>query len=267
VFGIPRYIAIAAIIIIVPIVGALVTAAAVWKHRAAAAQLAAKNERARADTTRTIALSAKDSARILGDSLRAVERLAIQERVRADLMDRALQRSTAALIGITASVARLAGSVQSSGDVRSSAGDSVRTAEFHERREPFTLAAKAALPRFGRASLSYEIDVDPARVKLKVGCEKRKRGDLARAATTSAVGPKWLTISLDSVQQDPEVCANAGASGGASFVQFRPGIAFGYGATMAKGRALDGPPADSARKWQLIRGPTISAGVTITLGK
>lgn len=202
-FGIQRNIAIAVLLIVISTVAAALTAAAVWHRRAIAAQMGELNAKAEVDTTRAVVLSAKNSAKLLGDSLRAVEHLVIQGEIRRDDLDRALNRSTEALITVTAAIAKMAGNAQSSGNVQNSggaAGDSIRSAEFHERKEPYTLDAKATLPRFGRASLSYEINLDTAHAELRLGCSAPERGKMVRAATATAITPKWLAIGFSKVQ-------------------------------------------------------------------
>jgi hypothetical protein len=230
---------IALIIILVAIIGAGAIAIKVLRGQVAAAQLAELNAKAAADSTRDVEMSKKDSIKLLGDSLRAVEQLAVQERMKADAFDRATKRQTEALIAATLVIERVSGLIGSSDTVRSSRGDSMRFAKFHERREPFTLDAEASLPRSGRAILSYTIAVDTARAELRLGCSAPERGKLVRAATASAITADWLKLRFDRVQQSPEICANSPIAKRA--VKPRLGIGFGYGASLIEREIRHGP--------------------------
>ncbi|MBK8002393.1 MAG: hypothetical protein IPK12_00270 [Gemmatimonadetes bacterium] len=52
--------------------------------------------------------------------------------------------------------------------------------------------------------LSLRVGLDPARLELRIGCGAPSGG--IRPATVTAVGPRWLSLELASVEQDPAVC-------------------------------------------------------------
>lgn len=203
------------------------------RRQVASAQLAELNAKARADSTHAAEMKAKDSAKILGDSLRAVQILIVQEKIKTDQKDRALNLQSQALIRAIMTVDRMSGVIASSSNVKSVGSsanpDSVRVAEFHERKEPFTLDAKASLPRTGKASLAYSIMLDTARAELRLGCADRERGSLVRAATATAITNDWLKLKFSRVQQSPDVC-NSGAVRDRSFFEVGFGLTVGYGA-------------------------------------
>jgi hypothetical protein len=119
-----------------------------WQNTAAENALALSNEKARTDITRASPLSKGDSAKLLGDSLTAVEHLAIQTpEIRTDALDKALKRQTATIASLTAQVQQLTarGTAVVVGDT------GTRTATFDIRREPYTAHAVATLPAAPRA--------------------------------------------------------------------------------------------------------------------
>lgn len=169
--------------------------------------LATLNARAAADSSRRVALSARDSARILGDSLAAVERLARQVKPQLDALDKALGRTTAAVTRLTAQVATLQASVASTGGTQEDTAG-VRQGTFRLRQEPFTLVARAELPRPPAPGTlhvdSLALDPAPLQVRIQRGPPDPTAAGL-RPVTALVVGPAWLQVRVDSVQVDPDL--------------------------------------------------------------
>lgn len=171
--------------------------------RAQLAAVARDSAEAASDSTR--AVSARVQA-TLGAELAAVQRRAIQQRQRADSLDRALglERRARVLVELRAdSLLAVATAV-----VTADSADSVRRARFEVREVPYTATADVVLPRPPtKGRLSLRVGLDPAPLELRIGCGAPREG--IRPATVTAVGPPWLSLALTSVEQDPAVCQAA----------------------------------------------------------
>ena len=168
--------------------------------RAQVAALARDSAEAAADSTR--AVSARAQA-VLSAELTAVQRRAVQQGQRADSLDRALglERRARLLVEVRAESLLAVATAAVTAD----SADSVRRARFEVREPPYTATADVALPRppaTGR--LSLRVGLDPAPLELRIGCGAPRDG--VRPATITAVGPRWLSLKLASVEQDPAVC-------------------------------------------------------------
>lgn len=168
--------------------------------RAQHAALARDSAEAAADSTR--GASARVHA-VLGAELAAVQRRAVQQRQRADSLDRALglERRARVLVELRADSLHAVATAAVTAD----SADSVRRARFEVREPPYTATADVALPRppaTGR--LSLRVGLDPAPLELRIGCGTARGG--IRPATVTAVGPRWLAFKLAAVEQDPAVC-------------------------------------------------------------
>ncbi|MGE3795689.1 MAG: hypothetical protein AB7I38_17435 [Dehalococcoidia bacterium] len=168
--------------------------------RAQVEALARDSAEAAADSTR--ASSARVQA-VLGAELAAVQRRAAQQQQRADSLDRALglERRARVVVELRAdSLQALATAA-----VTADSADSVRRARFEVREAPYTATAAVALPRPPAAgSLSLRVGLDPAPLELRIGCGPAREG--IRPATVTAVGPRWLSLKLATIEQDPAVC-------------------------------------------------------------
>lgn len=170
------------------------------EHRAQQAALARDSAEAAADSTR--AASARMEA-VLGAELAGVQRRAIQQRQRADSLDRALGLERRARVAVELRADSL--QAVSTAAVTVDSADSVRRARFEVRESPYTATADVALPRPpASGKLSLRVGLDPAPLELRIGCGAPRDG--IRPATATAVGPRWLSLELASVEQDPAVC-------------------------------------------------------------
>lgn len=88
--------------------------------------------------------------------------------------------------------------------VAADSADSVRRAHFEQVAPPYHLSADVALPRTGTGTLSASVALDPLRLAATVGCGKGVGG--IRPATLIFEAPRWATVTLDSLHQDPAVC-------------------------------------------------------------
>lgn len=168
--------------------------------RAQLAALARDSAEAVADSTR--AASARVQA-VLGAELAGVQRRAVQQRQRADSLDRALGLERRARVQVELRADSL--HAVATAAVTADSADSVRRARFDVREPPYTATADVALPRPpGSGSLSLRVGLDPAPLELRIGCGAPRGG--IRPATVTAVGPRWLAFELASVEQDPAVC-------------------------------------------------------------
>jgi len=171
--------------------------------RAKVATLARDSAEAAADSTR--AASAQAQA-VLGAELAAVERRVVQQRQRADSLDRALGLERRARVRVELRADSL--QAVATAAVMADSADSVRRALFDVREPPYTATADVALPRppaLGR--LSLHVGLDPAPLEVRISCGVSRDG--IRPATVTAVGPRWLSLELASVEQDPAVCQAA----------------------------------------------------------
>lgn len=191
---------------------AALLAAGVQSWRLRATQQAAADHALRADSTAAAADSSRQlAARVLaaavqtmGTAMAGVERRAIQQRQRADDLDRALGRERIALAAATVRIQGLEATLASVGGVREDSG--VRVADFEVRQPPYTIEATASLPPAPRpASLRVGITLDTIPLQLRLGCGPADAGGI-RPATTTILGPPWATLSLGRVEQDPSLC-------------------------------------------------------------
>src|SRR5690242_19747422 len=135
------------------------------RRRAAAAILAESNRSAERDTTRDVARENTRVARLLGDSLRFVEKQVVQVAQKRDEIDRALGRERAARYQATASIDSLSRELAAKG-VASNARDApegeVRSASFRVRQEPYTVVADVEFPPApDSARIKMRVAVDP----------------------------------------------------------------------------------------------------------
>lgn len=182
------------------------------ERRIGAVLLRADSLEAANDTTRSIAERAQ---RVLGDSLHGVERRAIQEKQRADALDRALGRERIARVGLEARVDSLR---LITGAVIDTVVDGARSITFEIDTIPYygraivwvppqTILAggdSMVSPRPERPTLDLRLSVTPIPLSLRLGCGEAVQG--IRPATVTLYGPRWATLSLDSLSQSPDLC-------------------------------------------------------------
>jgi hypothetical protein len=218
--------------------------------KAKQAVLAQDTVEAARDTSRALPLIG-----VLGDSLRAAQRRAAQVEQRADRLDATLKLERMAREQVEASVVALRATVRSdtvfvasTEGLRSTKGDSVRSAAFDLRQEPYTVHADVSLPEPpapGRMEVSVELDT--LALDVRVGCGAAGGGGV-RPASVTVVGPVWALIRLSRVEQAPSVCsAPPRAAEGQRWSALRRfverfGVSVGYAAARSPtGSVLAGP--------------------------
>jgi len=172
-------------------------------HRAAQAALAKSNLEAEQDSTRI----ASATQEILGDSMRAVERRAVQEEQKADSIDLALRRERLLKANLEARVRELTNVVVASDvPVTVDSGD-VRKASLDYRKVPWTVQLDVALPPPPQVALwtINKIGIDPLRLEVRPGCGPPDEHGI-RPATVAVIGPEWAPIDITRVTQSAELC-------------------------------------------------------------
>jgi hypothetical protein len=219
--------------------------------RAAQAVLAQDTLEAARDTSRALSIEG-----VLGDSLRAAQRRAIQVEQRADKLDATLRIERIARERLEASVVALRATVKSDSavddargvGVRRTIGDGARRAAFDLRQEPYTVHADVSLPEPpARGTMDVSVELDTLALDVRVGC-----GDAGsegvRPASVTVVGPAWALMRLSRVEQAPSVCSapprtteGGRWSGLLRFVE-RFGVSVGYAGTRnSNGTVVAGP--------------------------
>jgi hypothetical protein len=183
--------------------------AAVRRHALVAA-LEISNLAAQRDSTRNAAIDNQRVARLLGDSLRVVEKRVVQIAQRGDALDQALGRARVARYADNVAIDSLRAVVHSmSTGVRASESGTVRSAFFNVRQEPYTIAAQVNVPEApDSAHLELRVAIDPIPIETRVSCS-RPDGQGMRAASISASAPPWATVRFDRVEQSPDVCGSS----------------------------------------------------------
>lgn len=202
-----------------------------------AAGLAVENEKARGDSLHAVQLSAKDSAALqLGDSVAVLSRLVVQRKQERDALDKALGVERQATAKLQLAVRQLeATAVPSSQPVREdSAG--TRRASFDIRDAPYTAHADVVLPPGPQAtgSLSLSVRLDSAHVEARLSCSDRENEFGVRAAQLSLLAPRWLSVRVDSVSQDSEICQRKAREAQLAGHWWKPQLTFGYGLVAAR---------------------------------
>lgn len=177
------------------------------RKKVARATIEKLNVEARLDST--TAVSAKVE-KLLGDSLVGVTRLALQIEQQRDKLDRALGAERSAIAGIRVEIRALRAALTSIDTVVESPEGS-RSATFGVDSTPFRGSIDVTLPRPpARGSLRLGLSVDPAPISLRLGCLPARSGDNGiRRASAALFTPPWLTATIDSVSQEPEICNRA----------------------------------------------------------
>lgn len=175
------------------------------RSKTSIAAVALSNAVAERDSTREISGLSSGLAKVLGDSLRLVEKRVVQRNQRADAVDAELGRTRLAhyiMKGAVDSLRRIGVA-----RVVEDSARSVRRVHFDMRKAPYTVAADFEMPyppdSLARASLS--IALDPIRVDARVHCSKPDSLGV-RIATVVASAPKWTSIQFDRVEQAAELC-------------------------------------------------------------
>jgi hypothetical protein len=208
------------------------------RERSRTSALLADSIQAARDTSRAVLLS------VAGDSVRVYQRRIVQSRQRSDSLDRALGVERAARYRIAAEVTELRTQIAA----RVTAGaDSVRSATFRARDGPFYIDAAVTLPPPpGDGRMTVRVSVDTAVIEARVGCGPADGAGVS-PATLNLAGPRWMTLRLGPLEQDPQVCSpvtprTEQRRSLAGLFARRMRIGVGYGAVLtADGRVIRGP--------------------------
>lgn len=213
-----------------------------WRLRSAEGKLREEslgrvNDRARADSSRNVAISG------LNDSLKAQQRLVIQERQRIDNLARQIGGIQVSITNVTTSIKDLERT--NIPGTTTTLPDASKETRFAVRDPPYTVDARvlhrsATEPIMSRLS----IRLDTARVQLRLTCGDRLPGNV-RPAQVTLIAPSWLFTRLDSLSQSDEICSPEEKR-----ERWSIGATAGYGMTYV---------ADSSK---FFHGPSISAGLT-----
>lgn len=182
-----------------------------WQlHRAQAAgeknALRASNAIASADVTRKTALSQRDALRILGDSLRAVERLAVQQPKgpARDAFDRATDRTSVARGDVTVQPRRIDATAASSPTTQLE-GD-VRSAHFEVDSARYKATVDVEVPKPPLvATLRLGVSLPPIRLQPRWQCGKPDAGGI-RPATLALIAPEGYEVTIGPLEADVHQC-------------------------------------------------------------
>lgn len=161
------------------------------------------------DTTRAVSAKAQQ---ILGDSLRGVERRAVQVvGITPDELDKALKRYSTSIIATIVSIKPLVDVQRTAPVTVDTAGE--RKATFLVDSAPYHVRAAVALPAppaSGRIGISVRLD--SARVSYRIQCGKAKDGGV-RPASVEISSPPWLSMGVTNATTEQNVCNPAPAKG------------------------------------------------------
>lgn len=173
------------------------------QQRVGQALLRADSLEAAGDSTRAVSSNALTALRqMTRDSLTAVERRVIQEKQRADALDRALGRERIAKVGLLATVDSL--KVVASSIVDTTSPEGTRFLAFQIDTTPYRGTANVTLPPTTPPTMDLRLALDPIPLQLRLGCGDPVNG--IRPATATALGPAWASLRLDSLSQSPDLC-------------------------------------------------------------
>jgi len=198
-------------VIIVALAGSLALAVTVEQARIASvrrhalvAALEISNLAAERDSTRNTALDNQRVAHVLGDSLKVAEIRVVQVTQHLDALDKALGRERVARYVDNIAVDSLRRVVHAIGSGR----ETVRSAVFDIRQEPYTVAAQVDIPTPpDSARIELHVAIDPIPIEARVSCS-RPNGQGIKTASVSASSPTWATVRFGRVEQSPEVCGS-----------------------------------------------------------
>lgn len=170
------------------------------QQRVGQALLRADSLEAAGDSTRAVAVKVQT---LLGDSIVGVERRVIQEKQRADALDRALGRERIAKVGLLAMIDSLI--VVTSSVTDSTSPEGTRFLTFQIDTTPYHGEALVKVPPQPlTASLDLRLALDPIPLHLRLGCGPAANG--IRPATATLLGPPWASLRLDSLSQSETLC-------------------------------------------------------------
>jgi hypothetical protein len=204
--------------------------------RAVAAALASSNIAAESDSTREVADVNGAVAGLLGDSLRLVEKRALQLAQRDDALDVAMGAERRARYALETTVDSLQEVVRAQAVPEST--HAAWQASFEIRHEPYTVHADVLVPAPpDSARLDMRVQLDSIHVEARVLCAP-PNADGIRTASVIASTPVWARLRFDHVEQSPDLCASPAlmAPHERRIVSFAP-LVVGGGLVAARGRA------------------------------
>jgi hypothetical protein len=169
--------------------------------------LKADSLQAVADTTRRTSLSRRDSLKIFGDSLSAVERRVVQTKISNDALDNALHRASVLITRLDATIQNFNVKNRPGTAVTLVSSDtSIRQSTFHIDSTPYHVDATAKLPpppRVGTLDLAIHMDTVFMRPRLQCG----EAVDGVKPATILVETPTWLTnVKINQSLVSPSAC-------------------------------------------------------------
>lgn len=181
-----------------------------WQlHRAQAAgeknALRASNAIAERDKTRKTALSQKDRIRLLGDSLLAVERLAVQapKGLARDPFDKATDRTSVARGDVTVTPDRIDASATSSPTTES---DDVRSAHFEIDSTRYKAVVDVDVPKPPLlAQLRLGVTLPPIKLEPRWQCGAPDAGGI-RPTTLALISPQGYEVTIGRLEADVHTC-------------------------------------------------------------
>ena len=139
----------------------------------------------------------------LHDSVRVVERRALQQQQRADDLDRKLRARRLARVSTQLRVAALDTAVRT--DTAYLTIDSTRRSRFTARQAPYTVVGEIALRPSQRDSVSLHIELDSIPLEVRLSC-RRGIGTPVNRASVAVVAPRWASVVIGVVEQAPSIC-------------------------------------------------------------
>ena len=86
--------------------------------------------------------------------------------------------------------------------------ETVRSAFFDIRQEPYTVAAQVDIPPPpDSARIDLRVAIDPIPIEARVTCSRADAQGL-KTASVSASSPTWATVRFGRVEQSPDVCGS-----------------------------------------------------------
>lgn len=145
------------------------------------------------------------------------QRLAQQRTLERDSIDEDLDQTRQAYAELQVQVKELAADTAEA-DTTYVIGDSTRVAEFSKRLNHGLLTTKVEVPPTPATPRLTDIrfQLDPFAVNVRVACQD---ADDIQAANITLRPPEWVTIRVDSVVTDPQVCnPNLGDTSGSGLL-------------------------------------------------
>jgi hypothetical protein len=162
--------------------------------------LKASNAIAERDTSRAVSWRAQ---KVLGDSIAAVERLAVQKKLQTDELDQALHRAAVLITRLDAKIQDL--NVHAAPGTATTEVNDVRSSTFHVDSTPYHVDAAVHLPKPpGLGTIDLAVRLDTVSLTPRLQCGSPVAG--VRPATILVETPKWLTTRIGTSAVDPSAC-------------------------------------------------------------